>query len=240
MDLRIGDTGRAVAPMSPSGKVEIGGVRHDARSEGMFIPAGARCVVVRADATGLVVRPVEDGQPAPRFPNHGEPIRKGECKLTPAEAAAVQEQERQQKRRESRRKLLGGLARSVGLGVVIGLGAAVVGWTLGLADHLAPADLAALGGGLALAGVVIATVIYFLTGCLGYYVRGMTMGDPEFAPAYITMTAALVSAAYGFWWRFPTGDVNTIAEGALVTGALAALIVWGAGFLIGLVIDIPT
>jgi hypothetical protein len=52
----VGSVGRTVADLRPSGKIDVLGVVHEARSEGLWIEAGRQVVVLRADAFGLVVR----------------------------------------------------------------------------------------------------------------------------------------------------------------------------------------
>ena len=51
-----GTVGRTISPLRPSGKVDIGGVNHEARSAGEWVDAGRPVIVVRTDAFNLVVR----------------------------------------------------------------------------------------------------------------------------------------------------------------------------------------
>lgn len=91
MAVRVGDRGRALSPMAPSGAVELAGVRHDARSDGRFVPAGAEVEVVRADPTGFVVRPVEAG--AAPLPDHGRELIRAEFQRNSADIAEVEARE---------------------------------------------------------------------------------------------------------------------------------------------------
>jgi hypothetical protein len=73
--VRVGDLGKALTPLSPSGAVElVYGRRVDARSDGLFIPAGAAVVVLRGNPTGYVVREVGPDKPFPQLPDSGVEI----------------------------------------------------------------------------------------------------------------------------------------------------------------------
>ncbi len=50
-----GDRGRAITPMTPSGKVLIGGVEYSARFKSGFADSGDEVIVVGLDAFGLIV-----------------------------------------------------------------------------------------------------------------------------------------------------------------------------------------
>lgn len=52
----VGAGGLAATPLRPSGAVEIGGRRYDARAEAGFLERGTAVVVVRAQGSELVVR----------------------------------------------------------------------------------------------------------------------------------------------------------------------------------------
>ena len=54
----IGQQGDTETVMRPSGKVRLGGATYDAVSEGAFLEAGVKVVVLRVSANGLVVRAV--------------------------------------------------------------------------------------------------------------------------------------------------------------------------------------
>jgi hypothetical protein len=57
--LQIGDTGDTITAMTPQGKVNVGGRIYDARSDGCWIDANVRIVVVDGDHLGIVVRPID-------------------------------------------------------------------------------------------------------------------------------------------------------------------------------------
>ena len=59
MDLQglAGKEGVALTPLRPAGTAEIEGERYDVISEGSFIPAGTRLVVVRVEGARVLVRP---------------------------------------------------------------------------------------------------------------------------------------------------------------------------------------
>jgi membrane-bound serine protease (ClpP class) len=59
---RVGQTGRAVTPMRPAGRVEVGEVVIDAVAEFGFIEAGASVRVVKVDGMRIAVEViVENG-----------------------------------------------------------------------------------------------------------------------------------------------------------------------------------
>jgi len=57
----IGERGRAITPMTPSGKVLIRGVEYNARFKSGFADSGDEVIVVALDAFGLLV-----GKPEPQ------------------------------------------------------------------------------------------------------------------------------------------------------------------------------
>lgn len=59
----VGQYGRALTPLRPSGSVECDGRRHDAIAESGFIAAGAAVVLIRVRAGQVVVRPTGDELP---------------------------------------------------------------------------------------------------------------------------------------------------------------------------------
>jgi hypothetical protein len=212
--------------MSPSGKVAIGGVKYDARADGMFIPCGAECILVRADPTGLVVRPIEPGRPAPQLPNHGQPIRKAEFQRNRAEVAEVEEEERRETRARLRKAMKYGTVVAAAMGAMVGLASAGTGWYSGGTGELDAEGLAILLAGSCAVGVASALALFFLTGWAGSVLGGLTEGEPGFAPSFFATFAGLVGAAGGFWWGYPTGDPGTIAGSAALAGLVATVAGW--------------
>jgi hypothetical protein len=219
MTVCVGDVGRAVSPMTPNGTVEVGGRRLDARSEGLFIAAGSAVVVLRGDPMGCVVRPVEPGQAPPRLPGHGEPIASRGPYRTGAEVDAVERRVQADAARQLRQTLQYGLLAAGTLGVLVGLANGGYGWVSGRAGIAGAADAATFLAGSAGVGAVAAVALFVFTGLVGK-VLGWLEGEPEFAPDLIVTFAALLGAAVGYWWRFETGDANTMTLWA-VGGALA-------------------
>lgn len=232
MAIHVGAIGRALSPMSPSGSVEIDGVRHDARSDGQFIDAGSAVIVLRGDPTGYVVRKLEPGQPVPQLPNHGEPIFKAEFQRNSAEVAEAERQERLERHRQQRQALKYGVVAAGSLGALVGLSSGGLGWYFRWAGVTEPVYLALLLGGSLVLGAVWGVVL-FLSISWGGALLGSLEGDVAFAPSFVVVFVALVGAAVGFWWHFSTGDVGTIAlwsVGGTVVFAAAALVL---GWLIG-------
>ena len=65
-----GARGRAITPMTPSGKVLIDGVEYSARFESGFADYGDEVVVVGLDAFGLIIdKPDSLAQPPENDPN---------------------------------------------------------------------------------------------------------------------------------------------------------------------------
>jgi NfeD-like C-terminal, partner-binding len=89
MPVHIGDFGRALSRMAPSGAVEVNGERLDARSDGQVIEAGSNVIVLRGDPTGYVVRALEPGKPVPTLPRQGEEIVKADFARNTAATSAV-------------------------------------------------------------------------------------------------------------------------------------------------------
>lgn len=118
MAVRVGDVGRAVSPMSPSGAVELAGVRHDARSDGVYVPAGAAVEVVRADPTGLVVRPVEPGNGP--LPDHGREIIKAEFQRNSADVAETEARELAERWRRHVRRVVVAVMLAEPFGMAVG------------------------------------------------------------------------------------------------------------------------
>jgi hypothetical protein len=77
--VRVGDQGRTLTPLSPSGKVVFAGVTYEARSERELIDRDCNVVAVGGTRFGLVVRPAEAVE---RLPGQGALL------LSPEERAA--------------------------------------------------------------------------------------------------------------------------------------------------------
>jgi hypothetical protein len=71
--VRIGDRGRTLTALKPSGKVAIAGAEFEARSEGQWIDPDCNCVVVGGDYRGIIVRAVGEGDPTPPVADQGTP-----------------------------------------------------------------------------------------------------------------------------------------------------------------------
>lgn len=209
--IRVGDVGRALSPMSPSGAVEVQGQRVDARSELGVIEAGCPVVVLRGDPTGYVVRKLEPGQQPPQLPNHGEPIERAEFQRTHAQVAEADRREQAEARRRMLRALRYGSLAAAGLGAVVGLASAGAGLLFGWFGRAEPMAVALLLGGSLLVGAVTSVLLFFLTGLVGSVIGFASEGEAAFAPDFFAVFAALVGAAVGFWWQFRTEDVETIA-----------------------------
>ena len=231
MTVRVGDTGRALSPMAPSGAVEIGGVRLDARSDGQVIETDSTVVVVRGDPTGYVVRKLEPGQPVPRLPNHGRPIRKAAFQRNSAEVAEADREERRERRGRLLKSLRYGSIAAASLGAMVGLASGGLGWGFGWAGGTDPARLAALLGGSLGVGAAWGVALFFLTGWVGSLL-GSFEGETGFAPDFVTVFAGLVGAAVGFWWKFDTGDAETIAAWSAGGSVAFAAVAWVLGTLL--------
>jgi hypothetical protein len=230
MAIRVGDVGRALSPMSPSGAVEVNGERLDARSDGPFIEAGSPVVVLRGDPTGYVVRKLEPGHPQPELPGHGEPIRKAEFQRNSAEAAGADRQERAEARRRFLKGLQYGSIAAASLGAIVGLTSGGTGWYFGWAAVADPLDGALLLAGWLFAGAATGVALFFVTGLIGVVLGFVTEGEASFTPDFFIVFASLVGAAVGFWWDFRGGDAGTATlwaiGGVLVFGVVACVLSW--------------
>ena len=54
----VGAVGHAVTDLRPVGKIEIAGVRFDARGEGAWISSGAKVRILRNEANEMVVEQI--------------------------------------------------------------------------------------------------------------------------------------------------------------------------------------
>ncbi len=232
MSVRIGDIGRAVTPMSPSGAVEVNGKRLDARSDGPFIDAGSPIIVLRGDPTGYVVRKLEADQPTPKLPNHGKPIRKAEFQRNSAEVEQAEREERAEKRRRFRKMIRYGSIVAGSLGALVGLASGAAGWLFGWYGAAEAGQVAVLLGGSMGVGAVAGVALFFLTGLIGSVMGFFEEGDAELAPDFLAIFAALVGAAVGFWWQFETGDAADIALWSLGVATVFALVAYFLSWLI--------
>jgi hypothetical protein len=228
MTVRIGDTGRAVTPLSPSGYVEVGGVRRSATTEGTFIEVGRAVVVVRGGSPGFVVRAVEPGAPVEVLPQHGEELVRAEHQRTRADVAAAERDARRKARAELKRRMARGAAAAAAFGCVAGLANAALGAHYDWAGA-AGWPLAELFGGSATAGALDAVLLYFFTGWFVAHVLPAE-ADAVFEPGIVAILAGLIGAALGFWLYAATGDVWLIARWtcglSLAFAALAAGLAW--------------
>jgi hypothetical protein len=141
MRVRIGTIGRTASPLHPSGKVELAGQLHDARTQGLPLEADTPVVVIGGDSFGLLVRAIQPGE-EPRVENSGKSV------LTFAEGMKADEVKQQALRAHERRMLRRQEFMLAGTGALVGflvwLGAMSGhdnhhGWPLALA-------IAVLGG----------------------------------------------------------------------------------------------
>jgi membrane-bound ClpP family serine protease len=85
----VGQVGRSLSTLRPSGHVEIQGRRLDALAEEGFVPEGSRVLAVRIRSGQLVVRGMLDSTAAPREQYlHGEEPRSQGTGTFPTAAAA--------------------------------------------------------------------------------------------------------------------------------------------------------
>lgn len=89
MPVTIGERGRAVTPLRPTGYVEVHGSRLEAKlapSRTVNVESGTEIVIVGADTFGLSVRSVDDVSNPSDLPGYGEPVP------TPAEQGELREE----------------------------------------------------------------------------------------------------------------------------------------------------
>jgi len=229
MNIHIGDIGRTVTALRPSGSVEIGGVRRSARSEGTYIDAGRDVIVVRGEIPSFVVREIEPGMPPPRFPNHGEVIEKSEHQRNNADVAEAAREEQRVAWKQLKRRMKIGAAVAGAFGLLVGLANAALGWHYNGASVNETVQLPFLMGGSAAIGTANAIVLYFFT---GWFVANIlpAEADAVFEPSFLAILAGLVGAALGFWMNFASGDMSTIALWSaglsLAFAALTAGLAW--------------
>lgn len=160
MQVRIGDRGQCETPMSPQGKVVIGGERYDARSDGRWIDAGRDVIVIRADHIGLIVQELEPGALPPRLANVGEPIPVPQWQRTSDEVE--RQQRREQQRAQRRQTIEHRYGRQIGasLGGLAGILVALLG--VG-ADEVAAGQITYLQllSALTLAGAILGLAAFW-------------------------------------------------------------------------------
>jgi hypothetical protein len=82
--IRVGDRGRAVTELRPTGAIEVYGRRIEAKADRLhYVPTDAEVVVVGGDAFGVIVRTAATVADPVGLPNYGETVP-----LTLQEAAA--------------------------------------------------------------------------------------------------------------------------------------------------------
>lgn len=77
MPVTIGERGRAVTPLRPTGYVEVHGTRLEAKlapSRTVNVDSGTEVVIVGADTFGLAVRAIDDVTNPSELPGYGEPV----------------------------------------------------------------------------------------------------------------------------------------------------------------------
>ncbi len=77
MPVTIGERGRAVTPLRPTGYVEVNGSRLEAKlapSRAVNVESGAEVVIVGGDAFGLAVRAAADVTNPSDLPGYGEEV----------------------------------------------------------------------------------------------------------------------------------------------------------------------
>ncbi len=89
MPVTIGERGRAVTPLRPTGYVEVNGTRLEAKlapSRAVNVESGTEVVIVGADTFGLSVRAAADVANPNDLPDYGEPVP------TPAEQGELRDE----------------------------------------------------------------------------------------------------------------------------------------------------
>ncbi len=218
MAIRIGDVGRAVTAMTPSGYVEVHGRRLGARSEFGAIEVGSDVVILRGDPTGVVVRKWVAGESV-TVPNSGEDVTAAAAQRKAAQVAEVDRRDAEGLRMQRHLRFRAGVMAAGSLGGLVGLTSACVGWSLRLRDQLTPVEFVTLVGGSTGVGLAAGIALFFATGFLGKVIGAMR-GAPEFAPSFVAIFVALVGAASGFWWKYDSDHAGIIALG-VVLGAVA-------------------
>jgi len=217
--VRVGDLGRAMTPLRPSGVVElVHGGRLDARAECEAIPAGAAVVVLRGDPTGYVVRAVGPDQPFPALPDDGAEIVRPEFMRNSAEVRRADARNAE----EVRRAWAQAGRRRGQFALLLGAAAGIGNTALA---HGIDRDTLVRG---ALIGLLTGTVAALIVGRLGRFLRW----SPFAAGAAIL--GSLFGAEVGFWAQGGPTELRPLALG-LCVGALAGL---AAGGWVGRKLDV--
>lgn len=219
MAIRVGDVGRALSPLGPSGAVELAGVRHDARSDGRFVPAGAEVEVVRADPTGFVVRPVEAG--AAPLPDHGRELFRAEFQRNSADVAEAEARELAELWRRHVKRVFVTAILAEPIGMAVGFVAFV-----SVVVMKNPADpvqdfVAALLIGTAVGGGAWAVVIALLSGVLSWRLDRGAWYAPAFA-----VVAGLLPPAVAFVHLYPWHEAVPLAGRVAAAAWAGAVAGW--------------
>lgn len=206
--VRVGDLGKAVTPLGPSGVVELDDRRVDARSERWVIPAGAAVVVLRGDPTGYVVCEIGPGHPVPHLPNASAEIFRPEFMRNSAEVRVAEARDEEERRRRWRAP-----AR---WRVVAGVFGGLIGGHL-LGDALAqPQVVLYRGHGEGLIGLAIGWAVG----------AALKRAGPQFRwsarAAHVALATSLIGAGVGYWLAYDTLSLG-VRLGAAAAGALAGV-----------------
>ncbi|MFO0822604.1 MAG: hypothetical protein U0792_05695 [Gemmataceae bacterium] len=219
MNLRVGDVGQAVTALSPSGYVEIEGVRRSAKSESTYIEAGTTVVVVRGEMPSFIVRQIEPGTTL-TLPNHGEEIAKPEAHRNAADVTAVECEEQRLAWQSLQRRMKIGAAAAGGFGLLIGIMNAELAYRFNWAgSHVAVNSSLMLFS--AVGCMAWAVMLYFATGFLAP--RLLPYEDRGFAADFFGVAAGLVGGLLGFWVRFQADGITLVGWSVGVSVAFAAL-----------------
>ncbi|MCE9561604.1 MAG: hypothetical protein K8U57_06075 [Planctomycetes bacterium] len=221
MNIRVGGVGRAVSALSPSGYVEIDGMRHSAKSEGSYIKVGSAVIVMRGDTFGLIVREIEPGKSQPAIPNVGDIIGKPEHQLNSADVAEIEREQQRRDRAELRQSMKIGAAITGAFGLVFGLANAAIGSHFNWADVNESASVLLLFGGSAIACVVDGITLYFLTGWFAPHI--FPYEERVFAADFLGIVAGLLGGLLGFWIRFGEDPGTVVLWSVGLTFAFAGV-----------------
>ena len=225
MGLRIGDDGHAIATMTPSGHVSVGGKRYHARAQAGFIESGQRVIVLGGDNNGLIVCIAEDGKSYASLMNFGQPCYSsfGERVQAKADREEAARQRWQVNRRRYIRKV------GLGLGSLSSCFGLLWAWT----------DLVQrLGGPGTLAASIATTVVGALLGMamlgtIDHYLRAFSedfyrLSIPTTSLALLGGTAGAVRAipAYGL----AVGLLTALTIGFLLLLPVPALALFAGSF----------
>jgi hypothetical protein len=106
--VQVGEGGRTLGALRPTGHVEIGGLRYEARSLGEFVPADTPVIVEKVEVFCLIVRAQQPGD-SPLYIREDRDNR------------GVQEHAARQEELAARRRRARDAVTAVGLGLLLGL-----------------------------------------------------------------------------------------------------------------------